>query len=607
MDLPPQQLRAPRGLIRALLTPIWALLLLLAAVTQVGGTGKIIFDYYHYTPRFAQLGLISYGRWFVGGAPGIRATSAILPRSILIAVDGRPVTNGTSYEALSDMLDGSIGSSASLDFILRDGHDTPRHLDLLRTEENQRVAAPRWRFITNQIVLPLLGLLAAGFGLFVSIMMWKKRDDPVAPLLAFGLVGLVLSGDATYLYLEWAIPNSAIAALLSSSAALFAFALLNVAMPAFPDGRYRPGWGGWIALGSSLIAALSFGLSLYLFDASKQDYPVLVWVYRSVAWMFAALTLAAIAAAAVRFRATPPGLEKQKVKWAALGLVFGLLAIAFADTVEHIVTLDGPTEVVIRAALDLLSAVGCVAIPLGILMSLLEIRLNDADRMIGRSAGYAIITLLIGAIWATSTNWINGAIGNQTSSPAAAAGISAMVAAAIFVPTRERILKWTERLLQPALVRLRTLPAKILPWREDHTPADVARGTLLAIVNGIHATSAALVLSEECGDKVIATYEVTADLVMEELARDEADQTMFPMKVGLVDLCGPVGFLLIGRRDDGASYRSDEKDAVALVAGPLAEVLRATSRRASRALVLTEILTSVDARIARLEALRANL
>jgi hypothetical protein len=302
----------------------------------------------------------------------------------------------------------------------------------------------------------------------------------------------------------------------------------------------------------------------------------------------------------------PPGLEKQKVKWAALGLIFGLLAIAFADIVRQNVSLDGPEGVGLEVAFDLVRSIGTVAIPFGILMSLMEIRLNDADRVIGRSAGYAMITLLIGAIWAASTNWISASIGSQMS-PAAAAGISAMVAAAIFVPTRERILKWTEGLLQPAMVKLRSLPAKILPWREDHTPADVARGTLLAIVNGIHAISAALVLTEEGGDKVIATYETTADLVMEDLARDATEQRAFPMHVRLVDLCGPVGSLLIGPRSDGASYRSDEKDAIALVAGPLAEVLRATSRRAGRELALTRMLTSVDARIARLETLRASV
>ena len=52
------------------------------------------------------------------------------------------------------------------------------------------------------------------------------------------LIGVVLSGDATDLFWQRVIPHSAIAEFSSSSATLLAFALLNVAMPAFPDGRY---------------------------------------------------------------------------------------------------------------------------------------------------------------------------------------------------------------------------------------------------------------------------------------------------------------------------------------------------------------------------------
>jgi hypothetical protein len=610
MNLPPRQLHAPPRLVRTLLTPIWASLLLLALITQLGGTWVTFSDYYRYNPRFAQLGLISYGGLHVAGAPGVDETQAIRSGSMITGLNC-PVRGAcseldpkTTYEELSDLLEGPMGSSVTVRFLDQD--NAYIDLPLVRTEEHQRTASPGWLFVIDRIVLPLLGMLAAGFGLFVSTMMWKKRDDPVAPLLAFGLIGLVLSGDATDLFWQWAIPDSAIAALPSSSATLLAFAFLNVAMPAFPDGRYRPAWGGWVALCASLVAMLLFGMDLYIFEAVKSAHPILIWLDSLLAWAFVALTLVAIFAATVRFRTIPPGLEKQKVKWAALGLIFGLLAIAFANIVQDNVSLDGLFGFVFDAVFDLVRAIGMVAIPLGILMSLMEIRLNDADRVIGRSAGYAMITLLIGAIWAASANWINASIGNQVS-PAAAAGISAMVAAAIFVPARERILKWTEKLLQPAMVKLRSLPAKILPWREDHTPADVGKGTLLAIVNGIHATSAALVLTEEGGDKVIATYEVTADRVMEDLARDEAEQRVFPLRVRLVDLCGPVGFLLIGPRSDGASYRSDEKDAVALVAGPLADVLRATSRRAGRALALTQMLTAVDARIARLETMRASV
>jgi hypothetical protein len=609
MKLPPQQLHAPPRLARALLTPIGAALLLLALIAQLGGTWVIFSDYYRYDPRFAQLGLISYGGLNVAGAPSIAETQAIPTGSLVTGICSSPdrcteLDAKTTYEQLSDLLDGPMDSQVRLRFLIEGRGDV--QLTLARSEAHRHIAAPGWMLLIDQVVLPSLGLLAAGFGLFVSVMLWRKKDDPVAPLLAFGLIGLVLSSDATNLFWQWAIADAATATMSSSSATLFAFACLSVAMPAFPDGRYRPAWGGWVALAAASAAFCSFALSLYLFEAGKPVPEILLWLEPALTWLFAALTLASIVVAGIRFRAMPAGLEKQKVKWAALGLIAGLLAIALADVLWQNISLGGPAATGLDSAIALVSSIGRVAIPLGMLMSLMGIRLNDADRVIGRSAGYTLITLLIAAIWAASTNWINTLVENQVA-PAAAAGLSAIIAAAIFVPVRERILKWTERLLQPAMVKLRSLPAKILPWREDHTPADVGRGTLLAIVNGIQATSAALVLSEEKGDEVVAAYEVTPDQVIEDLARNESEPRIFPMHVRLTDLCGPVGFLLIGPRSDGASYRSDEKDAVALVAGPLADVLRATSRRAGRERALTQMLTAVDARIARLETLRASV
>jgi len=154
-------------------------------------------------------------------------------------------------------------------------------------------------------------------------------------------------------------------------------------------------------------------------------------------------------------------------------------------------------------------------------------------------------------------------------------------------------------------VKMRGLPAKLLPWRSDHDPADVAKGTLLAIVNGVQASSAALVLDDEGEPRVLATYEVEEHISLADIGQDDPEARAFPVHLKLDDLVGPIGFLLIGPRSDGASYNSDEKAAMKLVAGPLAEVLRATSRRAHRNHALAEMLTAVDARVARLEALKA--
>lgn len=600
MSLPPQQLSAPSPMVRTLLTPLWAALLVLAVVAQLGGTWRTLTNFYQYNPPFAALGLISRGAIGVEGAPGIEQTSSIPRDSQIYSIGEEAVDETVTFEQLSERLAGEMGSRVTVGFVLPDG--SYRDLDLERSDANYRIAAPVWLTVIDRILLPLLGALAAGFGLYVSVLLWRRREDGVAQLLALGLIFLVLTGVEPDRFAYYALNDSNLVATVSLAAFLSAYASLIVAIPAFPDGRYWPAWSGWLAIVTPIFAIAS--LTVYITFAQSEQTPLLTVVDYAVSWhIIIALMVLAVFAAWLRFRATPPGLEKQQAKWAALGIIFGLLAIAFSEEVLGNIVIGGPAQVMIDSASSIICALGMIAIPLGLMMSLLGLRLNDADGAIGRSAGYAAITLLIGAIWAASTTWINRLIGDQLA-PAAAAGISTMVAAAIFVPTRERILKWTEKRFQPALVKLRGLPAKLLPWRDDHNPADVARGTLLAIVNGVQASSAALILDDEGAPRVLATYEADEQAALADISHEDPDARAFPVHLRLDDLVGPIGFLLIGPRSDGASYNSDEKSALKLVAGPLAEVLRATSRRAGRNLALTEMLTAVDARVARLEALK---
>ena len=285
------------------------------------------------------------------------------------------------------------------------------------------------------------------------------------------------------------------------------------------------------------------------------------------------------------------------------GLVFGLPAIAIAETLAAVLSLQGTAAYAFALASTILEPVGAIMIALGLLMSLMGWRLNDADGAFGQSAGYGVVTLVIGAVWTTTTTWANDFLGAWLGG-ASATGLSTMLATAVFVPTREKILAWTENKFQPALVRLRTLPGRLQPWKHDHEPVDIARGTLLAIVDGVNASSAAIILTEGGVPRVLATHETSEDEALRALAADanEGAESPFPFRLVLDDLIGPVGLLLLGPRSDGASYRSDERKAIELVEGPLAEALRATSRRSQRNSALSTLMTNVEARIASLEA-----
>lgn len=624
MRLPPRHLAAPPRWLRMVLTPIWAALMLIAVVAQVGGIWRSTLNWLYYNPPFSVLGLYAGDGSMVAGVPGVAQTSALANGASIEAIDSVGVPAEISYEELAPLLAGPIGSHVSVMVLMEPDPANPTAEDrfetfnLQRTEQNRQLADPTWQTIVDRIVVPLLSTIALGCALFASWKLWRRREDGVAQLLAVGLVLLVLTGEMPLKFAGWLAPNSLASDGVTAAVTLICITVLAVTIPAYPGGTYRPKWGGWLGLVAPVLLLIALPATVYFYGARLTFLHYLTpqnmtpfagtpaWVDASTSQypLFAALLIAVIAAW-LRFRGTPPGREKQQFKWAALGIVFGLLLMFLPAFIASWAPLSDLSAVIAGEIVLILSALGMIAIPLGILMSLMGWRLNDADSAISRSAGYALISLLIGGLWAAMTSWINKLVGAQLS-PSAAAGISTAVAAAVFVPARERILKWMEAKLQPALVRLRGLPAKLLPWRSDHNPADIARGTLLAVVNGINARSAALVLTEEGGSRVIATYETTSDEVLTDLAAEDPAARSFPLHIKLDDLIGNVGYLLIGPRSDDATYNSDERAAIKVVAGPLGEVLRGASRRADRDTALAQILTAVDARVARLEALRTS-
>lgn len=600
MNIPPQRLSAPPAWARYILTPIWAALLLFALVAQLGGMSKLIANYFIYNPPYNELGLIGGNGQYVSGSHGVAKTHDIPPFSLLSSIDGTEIPDEASREQVSQLLAEAPGPIVRVTMLDAPDFEQSRTLELTRSAANAQAVEPGWVAILQRIVLPMLSAIAAGFCLLVSVLLWRRSSDAVAQVLAIGLVGLVLAGDEMEEFLVWVFPSLDVTlVLIGIVVTQVVTTCLVLAAPTFPDNVFRPKWSGWLGLLAPAVAAFIVGTAVVavIFDSDDEGWPPVV---EHVVWINSFLLLVAIVAAWRRFRATPAGRERQQVKWAALGIVLGIAIIQLSYYVDLLI----PDAVYVLPGMSAfppaVRAAGMVILPLGILMSVMGWRLNDADGAIGRTAGYALITLLVGGIWAALTSWLNKAIGDYVP-VSATAGISTMIAAAVLVPARERILKWTERKFQPALVRLRGLPAKLQPWRSDHSPEDIAAGALTAIVKGLNASSAAIVLTDPAGHRVLALHGTDESAVLTDLTRDDPDEWTFPVHFKLSDLMGDVGMLLLGRRSDGAYYNSDERGAIKLVAAPLAEVLRATSRRAERNAVLAQKLDAVDERVARLE------
>lgn len=493
-----------------------------------------------------------------------------------------------------------------------------RLVDLKRSPSARNLPSVPFE-ITRRWVLKGISWTIAGL-LFLSAiyLWWKKRRELINVAVACAIAIYAGRVDSLPRFEEVSLGLVTLLGLVSS----LGVGLFIMTLPALPDGRYRPMAARWIMVAGLLVIGtglLYAGMTMIPWEFVKGISRAYFAIQSTLAQLTRdgqpLLLLIAIALALLKFLRTPMGDERQQVKLITLGLVAGFVAMAAQYIWKFIrswLQQTSTTDIVIAVIEDIVSVLTDIApllIVLGVIASQLRYRLNDADSFISRTAAYGVVTALITTLWGSLTTWTTAALGSFGGAQSASA-ISAMLAAVVFVPARKRVLDWTESRFQPALVRMRSLPAKIRSLAHDHDPGEIGGAALQATVKGIGARYGAIALSERTRDVVIAAENVSPAEVAAFLARGPENggavtdkiELDFPLRVDLRDLIGPVGVLLVGPRSDGAGYSSDEREALDLLKGPLSETLRATARRASRNVAIAALLERLEARIEAMEA-----
>jgi hypothetical protein len=256
------------------------------------------------------------------------------------------------------------------------------------------------------------------------------------------------------------------------------------------------------------------------------------------------------------------------------------------------------------AGLDFLIALGLGLIPTGVGISLLEYRLNDADAVAGKSLGYAIVTLIVGVVWALVQMLVSDYAKRWAGNPMATTTITTVIAALVFTPARAYVLAWTEKRFQPALVHLRKLPDKLVRWQTCDSPDELASAALADLVPGVGAAYAAVLGDDGREWRVLAAHGIEPDkaaALLEAERPAERRDDPFPIRRELADQLGQPDVLAIGPRSDGASFTRDEKAAIAMIIDPLSSAIEAAALRERHILKVEDSLAGIDQRLGRIE------
>jgi len=294
-----------------------------------------------------------------------------------------------------------------------------------------------------------------------------------------------------------------------------------------------------------------------------------------------------------RYRRHQPGIERQQIKWAAFGFAAGLLLVLLAFVLLSLQPESGSQQSpIVNTIILLMFSFGMAIIPLGLLIAITRFRLWEADTVITRSAAYAVVTLVVGIVWAASSDLVKliveQVLGRE--SQAGATAVSAVIAAGVFAPTQSVVLGWTRRRFGSPVERIHEAARRLKSWGLTEPPAEVATRALAIIDQAIHPTVSAIVLDTAMSRELIAARDVTS-----------ADDPRLIERLTLADDESSVGSLLLGRRSDGNRYNRLELEAVHEMIPPLAEALRVSRSHYSRENMMQQRLDEMAARLAQLE------
>ena len=573
---PPARLRTLPDRWAKLLRPLWMICLGLAVLTVALSAIYAVRAAYWVQPTIYQHGLdfdvTSDGDLKIGTRIDTGQVPVVPLTAKVVAIEGKRVPSNLQITQFAKALETAPGPTVKVTLQKPDGSIVELTQARRPLEATPAQVKERNIRIWTRLVVSLLACTAL---LACSLLLALRRPhDPVAMLLAFAFVCLAATVDPPLQFWLWTNQD----VVLDILGAIFFYFML-IALASFPDGVFAPRFLRWLLPIGIPLAIL---VSIPGVDENVQGI-------LGVGVLFAVL-----GSQVVRFRREPKGIARQQIKYAGFGFAAGFLLVLAA--VIYAASLgddpNGYTPLQGLAVLLLFSS-GIAAIALGLLVALIRFRLWEADTVITRSAAYAVVTLIVGIVWAASSDLVKLVITEVMGreSEAGATTVGAIIAAGVFSPTQSAVLGWTRKHFGGPLDQIHDAAKRLKSWGLTESPEEVATRALSIIDQAAHPAASAIVLDTAMGIELIAARgEVTS-----------ADDPRLIEKLVLEDEESSVGTLLIGRRSDGNRYNRQEIDAVREIIPSLAEALRVARGRFSRESAMHQKMEEMAARLAQLE------
>jgi hypothetical protein len=269
------------------------------------------------------------------------------------------------------------------------------------------------------------------------------------------LMGVVLP----LLYPTGRLPSPRWRAVVIVVAVAVVVALIQTAFSPFSPGSAPPGVGNPLAVSGSLGSVLSL---------------------MSSAAILAAVVCFPLAAASLvlRYRRAS-GVERAQLRWFAA--VAALIGLSFAVALVTNSATSGILVIVSNTAW-LLLFVGLALLPVAIGIAVLRYRLYEIDRLVSRSIGWGVLTVILGAVFVGLVLGLQTVLAPFTGSNDLAVACSTLLVFSLFQPVRRRVQGLVDRRFNRSRYDAQAAVAAFTERLRDEVDLDTLQGSLLTIV-----------------------------------------------------------------------------------------------------------------------------
>ena len=415
----------------------------------------------------------------------------------------QPTAHSTKLRGTRLQLARAAWAAAVFSMILVFMLSFPARIDQLRLDPYQLTPVlAQFGFKLDHFIfysLILNSLLALTCLAIALLIFWRKSNDWMGLLVSVGLVSFLLILPVFAALAENRPEWQKLIFLLRMLGVL----LLMLIFYLFPDGRYVPAWGRFMAvvfwLGS--LAWLTIpGLNMPDSPVDARS-PVQVLL---LIWVICALG-SGVLAQIYRYQRAAAPLQRQQTKWVLLGFA-GVFLGLFLITLPIIIfpSLQDPgLPNLIYLVLEIPIGIFCwLLFPVSLGVSILRYRLWDIDLIIRRTLVYGALTATLALIYFASVLLLQElfeTLAGQSQSPLALV-ISTLAIAALFNPLRRRIQNDIDRrFYRRRYDAEKTLATFAASLRHEVDLEQISRSLLAVTAESMQPESVSLWLKPEAG------------------------------------------------------------------------------------------------------------